>query len=93
MTIDIDSKSRRGFICGKEVKLTATEFNLLQELVKNKGNVLTYEQIAASVWKHDAGRESVYAYIERLRLKIEPDPHNPRHIITLPRVGYRFDGD
>jgi two-component system KDP operon response regulator KdpE len=74
------------------IQLTATEYNLLQELVRNAGKVLTYELILRSVWGADYLQEKEYVrvYIRRLRAKLEPTPKNPEYILTIPRIGYRF---
>jgi two-component system KDP operon response regulator KdpE len=77
---------------GAEVRLSPTEFALLQLLVTNLGKVLTHRMLLQSVWGPEYGGEAEYlrVYINRLRHKLEPDPANPRYFLTEPGVGYRF---
>ena len=93
--IHIDFLKRRVIIAGNEVKFTPTEYDLLQELVLNAGKVLTYSYLLNKVWgpEYDREREYLHVFIGHLRAKIEPDPANPRMIITMPGVGYRFEAD
>ncbi len=75
-----------------EVRLSPTEFLLLQQLVENAGKVLTHRMLLQSVWGAEYGNETEYlrVYINRLRQKLEPDPAHPRYLLTEPGVGYRF---
>lgn len=77
---------------GEEVKLTATEFNLLAYLVSNRGRVLTHQSILKHVWgPADADHtEYLRVYMRQLRKKLEEDPDQPKHLLTEPGVGYRF---
>ena len=77
---------------GEEVRLTPTEFSLLEQLVTNAGKVLTHRLLLQRVWGPEYGGESEYlrVYVNRLRAKLEPDPANPRHLLTEPGVGSRF---
>lgn len=77
---------------GAEVRLSPTEFALLQLLVTNADKVLTHRTLLQSVWGPEYGGESEYVrvYINRLRHKLEPDPANPRYFLTETGVGYRF---
>ncbi|MFH1381708.1 MAG: response regulator transcription factor [Chloroflexota bacterium] len=77
---------------GSEVKLTPTEFNLLQELVLNRGKALTHTYLLNKVWGAEYGeeREYLHVFVRRLRAKLEPDPTHPSYILTLPGVGYEF---
>ncbi len=74
------------------VKLTATEYSLLALMVKNEGKVLTHHYLLNLVWGPSYKNESQYlrVFVAQLRKKIETDPNRPIHIITEPRVGYRF---
>ena len=76
----------------KIIKLTATEYSLLALLIKNEGKVLTHQYLLNQVWGPSYKNESQYlrVFIAQLRKKIEIDPNRPIHIITEPRVGYRF---
>ncbi|HZC04697.1 MAG TPA: response regulator transcription factor [Ktedonobacterales bacterium] len=75
-----------------EVRLTPTEFSLLEQLVTHAGKVLTHRQLLQRVWGPEYGDEAEYlrVYVQRLRRKIEPEPTNPRFVLTEPGVGYRF---
>ncbi len=77
---------------GEEVRLTPTEFSLLEQLVINAGKVITHRMLLQRVWGPEYGGEAEYlrVYINRLRQKLEPDPANPRHLLTEPGVGYRI---
>jgi two-component system KDP operon response regulator KdpE len=90
--LQIDFNRRQVFVGGKEVKLRPTEYRLLYHLVKNAGHVLTHEMILSKVWGYEYRDESQYVrlYITYLRQKIEPDPSNPRYILTERGIGYRF---
>ncbi len=76
----------------KIVKLTATEYSLMALMVKNEGKVLTHHYLLNQVWGPSYKNELQYlrVFIAQLRKKIETDPNRPLHIITEPRVGYRF---
>jgi len=76
----------------EEVKLTATEFNLLAYLAANPDRVLTHQAILTHVWGFEESNHVEYlrVYIGQLRRKIEADPDNPRILITDPGIGYRF---
>ena len=80
---------------GLEVKLTATEFNLLAYLASHAGRVLTHKMILSNVWDAaDADRvEYLRVYMRQLRKKLEADPEHPQILITEPGVGYRFMAD
>ena len=90
--LQIDFASRQVTIAGKEVKLTPTEYNLLQELVLNTGKVLTHIYLLNKVWgpEYREEREYLHVFVRRLRVKLEPDPKNPRYIVTMPAIGYQF---
>ena len=90
--LQISFAQRRVTIAGKEVKLTPTEYSLLQELVLNAGKVLTHTHLLNKVWgsEYRDEREYLHVFIRRLRTKLEPDPTNPRYILTVPGVGYQF---
>ncbi len=77
---------------GAEVRLTPTEFSLLEQLVTNAGKVLTHRMLLQRVWGPEYGGESEYlrVYINRLRQKLESNPAKPQLLVTEPGVGYRF---
>lgn len=90
--LQIDFNKRQVFVGGKEIKLRPTEYRLLYHLVMNAGQTLTHEMILSKVWGYEYRDESQYVrlYITYLRQKIEPDPSNPRYILTERGLGYRF---
>ncbi len=90
--LKINFVERRITVADREVKLTPTEYNLFQELVLNANKVLTHSMLLRKVWGPEYGEEKEYlrVFIGRLRKELEPDPENPRYIITIPGVGYQF---
>jgi two-component system KDP operon response regulator KdpE len=91
LTVDLDR--RKVSMRGKDVRLTPKEFDLLRELMANRGKTLKHRELLQAVWGPDYGDQSEYlrVFINQLRKKIEPDPANPVFIITQPWVGYRFE--
>jgi len=91
-TLQINFVERQVTVADREVKLTPTEYNLLQELVLNANKVLTHRMLLRKVWGSEYGEEKEYlrVFIGRLRKELEPDPENPEYIITIPGVGYQF---
>lgn len=85
---------RRVYQGGREVKLSNKEFDLLAELMRNKGVVLSRDLILTKVWGYDyfVDKRTVDVHIRWLREKIEDDASNPRRIVTVRGVGYRFEG-
>ncbi|MBI5650441.1 MAG: response regulator transcription factor [Chloroflexi bacterium] len=90
--LKIDFDARQVAIQDREIHLTPTEYNLLTYLANHAGKVLTHRMLLQAVWGAEYATESDYlwAYIRRLRRKLEPDPANPRYILTEPGVGYSF---
>jgi two-component system KDP operon response regulator KdpE len=78
---------------GSEVRLTPTEWNILELLVRNKGKLVSQQQILTQVWGQAYAKETQYlrVYIAQLRRKLERDPAAPRHLHTEAGMGYRFD--
>lgn len=75
------------------VKLSSTEFKLLACLIKNKGQVLTRASLLERIWDCDSNfvdENTLSVHIRRLRQKLEPDPKNPRYIVTVFGIGYTF---
>ncbi|MBK3641242.1 MULTISPECIES: response regulator [Streptomyces] len=90
-TVDLAAKKvNRG---GKDVRLTPTEWHLLEVLVRNTGRLVGQRQLLQEVWGPSYGTETNYlrVYMAQLRRKLESDPSHPRHFITEPGMGYRFE--
>lgn len=77
---------------GEEVHLTKTEFRLLCELAESPGKVLSREALLDKVWGYDYFGDGrlVDVHVRRLRTKVEADPANPRHVVTVRGLGYRL---
>ncbi len=90
LTIDIER--RRVTQGSREVRLTPTEFAILELLARKAGRPVTFDEIIAVVWKGAAGttNDAVRVHVGALRRKIEPDPSSPRYLVTEPWIGYRF---
>ncbi len=90
--LTVDPRSRAVHVAGREVSLTATEFDLLHELVRHPGQVFTREQLLDRVWDEAfyGDASTVTVHIRRLRQKIEPEPERPTYVQTVWGVGYRF---
>ena len=90
--LEIDFVKRRVTVARSAVSLTPTEYHLLQELVLNRGKVLTHTYLLQKVWGAEYLNEIVYlhVFIGRLRRKLHLDSAEQRYIITLPGVGYQF---
>ena len=93
--LKVDFAQRVVSVQGHEVKLTPTEYDLLNALIKNRGKIMTRQMLLSQVWGTGYGTEAHYlhVYVGQLRRKIEPDPAHPRFIITVSGVGYRFNAD
>ncbi len=85
---------RRFFKEATEIKLSNKEFDLLAELMRNRGAVLSRDLILTKVWGYDyfVDKRTVDVHVRWLREKIEDDPSNPTRIVTVRGVGYRFEG-
>ena len=88
----IDYAHRRVALAGREVKLTATEYDLLCVLSLSRGRVATYDALLRQVWsgRRHANPKLVRAYVKRLRGKLGDDTRRPTYILTERRVGYRM---
>lgn len=78
---------------GKEIRLTPTEWGIVETLVRNPGKLVTQKQLLLDVWGPSYADESNYlrVHMAHIRRKLEPDTRQPRHFITEPGMGYRFD--
>ena len=90
-TVDLAAKRVRRDSDG-DVRLTPTEWQLLEILVRNRGRLVTQRQLLQEVWGPAYESESNYlrVYVAQLRRKLEPEPSRPRYILTEPGMGYRF---
>ncbi|WP_367318692.1 response regulator [Streptomyces sp. HUAS ZL42] len=90
-TIDLlAKKATRG---GRDIRLTPTEWHLLEILVCNPGRLVTQKQLLQEVWGATYSDKTNYlrVYMAQLRRKLETDPSHPRYLITEPGMGYRFE--
>jgi two-component system response regulator VicR len=90
--VALDPRTREVTVSGQPVQLTRTELSLLHYLMLNRNLVLTVSDIISNVWGYDADENDdvVKVTVSRLRRKLEADPSNPKHILNVPGVGYRF---
>ena len=88
----VDLAAKRVTRDGADVRLTPTEWQLLEILVRNRGRLVTQKQLLQDVWGPAYGSESNYlrVYVAQLRRKLEPEPSRPRYLLTEPGMGYRF---
>jgi len=89
----IDLAATRVTRDGAEVHLTPTEWGLVEQLVRNRGKLVTQRQLLQEVWGPQYSTEANYlrVYLAGLRRKLEPNPSQPRYFITEPGMGYRFE--
>ena len=89
----IDLAAKRVHRDGDEVRLTPTEWHLVEVLVRNPGRLVSQRQLLQEVWGPAYATESHYlrVYLAQLRRKLEREPAHPRHLLTEPGMGYRFE--
>jgi two-component system KDP operon response regulator KdpE len=89
----IDMDARRVHTQGREVRLTPKEFDLFVYMAKHPNRVLTHAALLEAVWGQASQEQPEYlrVFMGQLRKKLEPDPSNPRYLVTEPWVGYRFN--
>ena len=89
----IDLAAKRVTNGDGEVRLTPTEWHLVEVLVRNSGRLVTQGALLREVWGPEYGTETNYlrVYMAHIRRKLEPDPSEPRYFITEPGMGYRFE--
>jgi two-component system, OmpR family, KDP operon response regulator KdpE len=89
----VDFAARRVFVDGREVRLTPTEYDLLKALITHRGKLLTRQMLLKALWGPEAHARmhSLHVYVAQLRQKIEPLAEQPRFILTIPGIGYRFN--
>ena len=78
---------------GREVRLTPKEFDLFVYMARHPNRVLTHAALLEAVWGQASQEQPEYlrVFMGQLRKKLEPDPSNPRYLVTEPWVGYRFN--
>ncbi|KPU45494.1 transcriptional regulatory protein WalR [Oxobacter pfennigii] len=93
--IEINPEDRSVKVKGDYVQLTPNEFDILYVLALNKGKVLTREQLIQKVFglEFEGYDRTIDVHIKNIRKKIEEDSRNPKFIITVTRIGYKFGGD
>jgi two-component system, OmpR family, KDP operon response regulator KdpE len=79
---------------GEEIRLTPTEWHLVEVLVRNRGRLVAQRQLLQEVWGPQYHDETNYlrVFMAQVRRKLEPEPSHPRYFITEPGMGYRFEG-
>jgi len=90
----IDLVAKRATRVGRDVRLTPTEWHLLEILVTNPGRLITQKHLLQEVWGISQSNKTNYlrVYMAQLRRKLETDPSHPRYLITESGMGYRFEG-
>ena len=90
--VELNFKKHAARKGGKELELSAREFEILRYLIRRRGEIVTRDQLLDEVWGYNSTpvTRTVDNHIAKLRQKIELDPSEPRHIITVHRLGYRF---
>ena len=91
-TVDLAAK-RVTLETGEDIRLTPTEWHLLEVLVRNPGKLMSQRQLLTEVWGpgYETAGGNLRFYMGQLRRKLEPDPARPKHLLTEPGMGYRFE--
>ena len=91
----VDLAAKKVTTTDGEVRLTPTEWHLVEVLVRNTGKLVTGRQLLREVWGPSYGDETNYlrVHFAHIRRKLEPEPSRPRYFITEPGMGYRFEPD
>ena len=89
----VDLAARRVTRAGSDVRLTPTEWHLLEVLVRHPGRLLSQKRLLREVWGpgYETAQGNLRLYMAQLRRKLEPDPARPRHLLNEPGMGYRFE--
>lgn len=92
--LEVDLRSRTASVGGQKLELSDTEFRMLAFLMMSPGTVFSRRDIVNAVWspQHFITERTIDVYMLRLRTKIEADPANPKMLVSVRRVGYRFEG-
>jgi two-component system KDP operon response regulator KdpE len=91
-TVDLAAK-RVTLETGEDIRLTPTEWHLLEVLVRHPGKLMSQRQLLTEVWGpgYETASGNLRFYMGQLRRKLEPDPTRPQHLLTEPGMGYRFE--
>ncbi|MFI6642931.1 response regulator [Streptomyces sp. NPDC050504] len=89
----VDLRAKRVWRVDRDVRLTPTEWHLLELLIRNPGRLISQRHLLKEVWGPSHGTKTNYlrVYMAQLRRKLEADPAHPRYLITEPGMGYRFE--
>jgi len=89
----VDLESRRVHAHGQEIRLTPKEFDLFVYMARHPNRVITHRTLLEAVWGEASQEQPEYlrVFMGQLRKKLEPDPANPKYLVTEPWVGYRFN--
>lgn len=92
--VRMDVERHEVSVDGLRVRLALKEFELLEMLLRNAGRVMTRGQLIDRIWGADyvGDTKTLDVHVKRLRSKLEPDPANPRYLITVRGLGYKFEG-
>jgi two-component system KDP operon response regulator KdpE len=92
VTIDFAAKHATQHDDGEAIRLTPTEWHLLEVLVRNEGKLVPHRQLLQEVWgpRYETETNYLRVYLAQLRRKLERDPARPRDLLTEPGIGYRF---
>jgi DNA-binding response OmpR family regulator len=90
--VTLDFKKYRAIKQGRELELSAREFDILKYLIQHRDQIVTRDQLLDEVWGYTSSpiTRTIDNHIAKLRQKIEDIPSDPQHIITVHRIGYRF---
>ncbi|MGZ3774860.1 MAG: response regulator [Pseudobdellovibrionaceae bacterium] len=90
--LEVNLTDKKVSVAGVEIKLTATEYEVLSRLARDHGKVISQTHLLKQIWGASSEDQSHYLriYINQLRKKIEKNPADPKHILTEPGVGYRL---
>jgi len=91
-TVDVDDRRWLGQD-GVEVRLTPVEWRIVEILVRHPGRLVSHEELLRTVWGTDEAGKAHYlrVHMAAIRRKVEPDPAHPRHFVTVPGIGLRFE--
>ncbi len=92
--VRLDTERHRVTVDGEDVRFALREFELLELLMRNAGRVMTRGQLIDRIWGSDyvGDTKTLDVHVKRLRSKIEADPANPRRLVTVRGLGYKFEG-